>query len=224
MATHLSAQSSRGSSSRRGKELPHRRSERRQVQRLPRRRRPWVAGTASELPLLNVRVLAIVMALSLKYIPVYTNAYSGLTRVYLSRPLRPDAQKDRARDRAGPSRRPEAARALVRRPTRTRSQRLVFIDETWASTNMARLPRPLPARRAASGRRARRATGRPRPSSARLDLVAASSRRWVLDGPINRDRLRDLCRPRCSCPGTASPVTSSSWTTCPATRDRASAS
>ena len=48
------------------------------------------------------------------------------------------AKKDRARQRAGPPRCPEAAAAWLDAQPYLEPERLVFIDETWAKTNMAR--------------------------------------------------------------------------------------
>ena len=47
-------------------------------------------------------------------------------------------KKDRPHGGAGAPRCREAAAGLARRPVRPDPERLVFIDETWASTNMAR--------------------------------------------------------------------------------------
>ena len=47
-------------------------------------------------------------------------------------------KKDRAHDRARPSRHPETASALIRRQIDLEPERLLFIDETWTATNMTR--------------------------------------------------------------------------------------
>ena len=96
-------------------------------------------------------------------------------------------------------------------------ERLVFIDETWASTNMARTHGRAPRGRAAAGRRPARPLEdhhlRRRPAPAR-DGRALRARR--ADQPR---RLRGLRRSRSSSPSSG-PATSSSWTTSPATRGR----
>ena len=47
-------------------------------------------------------------------------------------------KKDGARDRAGPLRCPEPQAQLVRRAADLEPERLVFIDETWTTTNTTR--------------------------------------------------------------------------------------
>ena len=102
------------------------------------------------------------------------------------------AKKDRARERAGSSRRPEAARSLVRLTTRSRSRapglhrRDLGLDQhgphAWA------LPR---------GKRLR--VGVPHGHWKTTTFVAGLTARgmvapFVLDGPINRIAFRGLCR------------------------------
>ena len=76
---------------------------------------------------------------------------------------------------------------------RSRSERLVFIDETCASTNMA--PPAAAARREgrACAPASRTATGRPPPSLPRCGSTGIAAP-CVLDGPINRRALPRLRR------------------------------
>ena len=68
--------------------------------------------------------------------------------------LQPARQEDRSRQRAGSSRHPEAPAGLVRGPARPPiAERVIFIDETWAKTNMARTRGRAPRGRASAGRR-----------------------------------------------------------------------
>ena len=95
--------------------------------------------------------------------------------------------------------------------------KLVFIDETWASTNMARRHGRAPARRATARRRSAWPLEdddlRRRPSARRPRRPVRSRR------SDQRHGLRGLCRavPRADA---ADRATSSSWTTSPATRGR----
>ena len=59
-------------------------------------------------------------------------------RAVLLRVTASGVKKDRPRDRAGPFRQRRAALGLVRQPPDRDPDKPVFIDETWASTNMAR--------------------------------------------------------------------------------------
>ena len=94
-------------------------------------------------------------------------------------------KKDRARRRARPPRHPEAATGLVRAPARSGAGTPVFIDETWASTKMARTHG-----RAPKGRRPRMSV--PHGHWKTTTFVAGIRTTglvapFVLDGPINRD-------------------------------------
>ena len=92
------------------------------------------------------------------------------------------AKKDRACQRAGSTRHRKTARGVVRRTARPRPRTLVFIDETWATTKMARR-----YGRAPRGQRLRMgcptAIGKQR-LSRRLRLTGMTAP-MVLDGPIN---------------------------------------
>ena len=145
---------------------------------------------------------------------------SASARSSASSPATPSrAKKDCARERAGPPRCPEAARGLVRGQLDLDPERLVFIDETWASTNMAR-------RHGRCRRGERLRVGVPHGHWKTTTFVGALTLRgfiapFVLDGPINRDAFETYVEkvlvPNCG------PATSSSWTTCRATRGRACA-
>ena len=91
----------------------------------------------------------------------------------------------------------------------------MFIDETWASTNMARR-----YGRAPRGQRLR--AGVPHGHWKTTTFVAGLRLTglvapFVLDGPINRDAFEVYAEKRHR-PGAEPPATSSSWTTYRATR------
>jgi transposase len=129
-------------------------------------------------------------------------------------------KKDRARRRAGPPRHPEAARRVVRGPTRPRSRpsgvhrRDLGLDQHGAP------PWALPARREAEGRRPARPLEdhdlRRSAHHARLHRAVGAGRS---DQPR---RLRDL-REEGAGSGPAARRHRGQWTTSPATRDHASA-
>ena len=94
--------------------------------------------------------------------------------------------------------------------------RLVFIDETWAKTNMARTHG-----RCRRGERLRMAV--PHGHWKTTTFVAGLTRRgmiapFVIGGPINRAAFETYVE-RVLVPELA-PATSSSWTTCRATKGR----
>ena len=123
-------------------------------------------------------------------------------------------KKNSARQRAGTARRRCPAQSLVRRQPDLDPEHLVFIDETGASTKMARL-----RGRALRGQRCRA----PVPhghwktttftGALRLHGMTAP---MVLDGPMNGRRSTPTSSrswsQRCG------PATRSSWTTCPHTK------
>ena len=111
----------------------------------------------------------------------------------LLRPARHHAQKKTAHaSRAKPSRRPEQREAWFEGQLDLDPERLVFIDETWASTNMARRHGRCRAVNAC-GSAFRTAIGKRRPSSARSTLRGFIAP-FVLDGADRPPRFRDLCR------------------------------
>jgi DDE superfamily endonuclease len=94
-------------------------------------------------------------------------------------------KKDGASGRAGPPRHSEAARAWFESQLDLDPERLVFIDETWAATNMARTHG-----RCRRGERLR--LGVPQGHWKTTAFVAGLTTRgmvapFVLDGPINRN-------------------------------------
>jgi transposase len=94
-------------------------------------------------------------------------------------------KKERARHRAEPSRHRKSPVGLVRGPARSRSDRLVFIDETWASTKMARRHS-----RCTRGQRLRASV--PHGHWKTTTFVAGLRNNGMVapmvpDGPINRD-------------------------------------
>jgi transposase len=94
-------------------------------------------------------------------------------------------KKDRARHRAGPARHPEPSLDWFEDQIDLDPDRLVFIDETWASTNMAR-------RHGRCRRGERLRAGMPHGHWKTTTFVAGLRNTgmvapMVLDGPINRD-------------------------------------
>jgi hypothetical protein len=67
---------------------------------------------------------------------VMTFGYGTIRRFFARHAI--TRKKDRACGRVGPTRHSDAARSLVRSQLDLDPERLVFLDETWASTKMAR--------------------------------------------------------------------------------------
>jgi hypothetical protein len=125
-------------------------------------------------------------------------------------------KKDRTRGRAGVSRHPERREAWFEGQLDLDPERLVFIDETWASTNMART-------HGRCRRGERPYVGDPHGHWKTMTFVAGLTTRhdraFRARRPDQSQRLGDPCRAR-PLSRTGQGRHPSSWTTFPATRGR----